>query len=149
MSIQEQLEALGYYTIEDRVTDVQSSLIELESVVGRLPDTYRRFAETYGVLGFEDYVYFTLPDESRVIMDVFFAVCPGDDYDIRENYEMHLGRIPDGMLPVGSDPGGNLVCISIVGDRIDSVLFWNHETEKVIHVTDSFEGFVGSLVRDE
>ena len=36
-------------------------------------------------------------------------------------------RIPEGVLPIAHDAGGNLVCLDVAGKFPGSVWFWDHE----------------------
>lgn len=39
----------------------------------------------------------------------------------------YRGRIPDGVLPIADDAGGNQVCLAVAGEFPGSVWFWDHE----------------------
>jgi hypothetical protein len=67
------------------------------------------------------------------------------------------GRVPDGMLPIGTDPFGNLYCLGIAGRFRPKVWFWDHEgeahegepprTDNLTLVAPSFASFIGKLRR--
>lgn len=71
-------------------------------------------------------------------------------------YKLDEARVPDPMVPIAHDPGGNLVCISVTGEDAGKVYFCDHEgeyangqrnrTESNVHlVADSFTEFITSL----
>ena len=64
------------------------------------------------------------PDAAGV--SLLFGLCDDEDRDLRAQRESYEGRIPDGFLAVGSDGGGNLICLRISDG---SVFFWDHEGE--------------------
>jgi hypothetical protein len=49
------------------------------------------------------------------------------------SFELHYrgsrGRMPPNIIPIGSDPGGNQICISVSGPDQGHVYFWDHEKE--------------------
>ena len=58
-------------------------------------------------------------------------------------------RIPEGLIPFGESPGGNLVCWSARSDDGGSVWFWDHEYElagtAVSRIADSISTFFAAL----
>jgi len=60
----------------------------------------------------------------------FFGAYTGQDYnDVAEAARRHAGRLPSEFIPVGDDPGGNLVVLAVSGADIGSIWFWDHENE--------------------
>ena len=54
-----------------------------------------------------------------------------------------LNAISDrNLLPFGIDPFGNYICYSL---NNNSVIFWDHETDGVIPVSDNLSSFLDSL----
>jgi hypothetical protein len=41
----------------------------------------------------------------------------------------YAGRVPDGLLPIGTDPFGNVFCLGLGGAWRGKVWFWDHESE--------------------
>lgn len=69
------------------------------------------------------------------------------------NYETlaHRGLIPNGMIPIACDPGGNLVLLEVARPTRGRVWFWDHEQsgdpdKAVSLLANSFTEFVESLV---
>ncbi len=69
----------------------------------------------------------------------------------------HRTSIPDDLLPIGVDWGGNYLCIAIKGKNLGRVYFWSHEEQgeigvgeipgdrNVYFVSNSFNEFIKSL----
>jgi SMI1 / KNR4 family (SUKH-1) len=82
-----------------------------------------------------------------------------DEYDNLEtyikNFKVNQKRLPDNLIPVCNDPGGNLFCISTYGDDEGKIYFWEHEFEvedgeepnysNVFFVANSLEDFIDNL----
>jgi hypothetical protein len=43
--------------------------------------------------------------------------------------KVYEGRMPEGLLPIGSDPFGNVYCLGLSGRWRGKVWFWDHEAE--------------------
>lgn len=41
--------------------------------------------------------------------------------------------MPAGLLPIGSDPGGNLICLACAGEKARQVFFWERVKEANVH----------------
>jgi len=68
------------------------------------------------------------------------------------NYKVTRRALPTNLIPIGHDPGGNLICLSVQGEDTGAVYFWDHEKETSpptyanLHlIADSFEGLLDSL----
>lgn len=101
---------------------------------GSLPDDYRYFLSKYGggMLSSEDgtikvAVAEPCPWGDLVRPELFYALLPGHRYDLEVQLETYRGRIPDGVLPIADDPGGNQTCLDVAGAFPGSVWFWDHE----------------------
>ncbi len=71
---------------------------------------------------------------------------------MKEVFEMYIlnKRLPEYLLPLAIDSGGNLICISSREDGTHGcVYFWDHELEgiskNIIPITYSFNAFLDSL----
>ena len=69
------------------------------------------------------------------MVDWFLAVYEGENDNFEEYFDTYKGdeqRLPENLVPIAHDPGGNLVCISVSGDDEGAVFFfWDHEHEEV------------------
>ena len=86
------------------------------------------------------------------IVDWFLAIYEGENDNFEEYYDTYKideNRIPENLVPIAHDPGGNLICISVSGDDEGAVFFWDHEHEEDgdnIHlIADSFDEFLSGL----
>lgn len=76
-----------------------------------------------------------------------------------ETYKVERQRLPDELIPVANDPGGNLICIAVSGDCTGAVYFWDHDTEcddgevptyeNVFLIANTFKEFLISLFSEE
>lgn len=118
-----------------------ADLLKLQKSFGySLPKDYTLFLQNYGGGSFARPVVAPIqepksPHETTVGPGVFFGFyrkSEGEfhDYDIRENLADYEDRMPPHMLPVGEDPGGNLICVSCGGNDFGKVYFWDHEEEE-------------------
>jgi cell wall assembly regulator SMI1 len=85
----------------------------------------------------------------------FFGIHNGQNYNLSQKYSVYQGRIPSNFLPIAGDPGGNLLCLSISGEDVGNVYFWDHEDEasegelpdytNVYFIADSFTDLMNGL----
>ena len=64
-------------------------------------------------------------------------------------------RMPEELVPIAHDPGGNQICIAVAGPKTGAVYFWDHEEEadddetpgydNVYLIANSFNEFLNSL----
>ncbi|AZZ95517.1 SMI1/KNR4 family protein [Hahella sp. KA22] len=73
---------------------------------------------------------FLFKDESDgSIVDRFFGVDVEEHSDLEHYFSVYRTRIPNYMFPIGRDPGGNLILIGVLGDKVGKIYFWDHEEE--------------------
>lgn len=109
--------------------------VELDSLERRLgvkfPEDYREFLMKYNG-------GYPVPDGFRFFgrevgssVHHFLRVRGGDESESLEYAaDVFAGRVPSGLFPVARDPGGNLICIGVLGGAFESqVVFWDHEGE--------------------
>ncbi len=80
-------------------------------------------------------------------------------YQAVKTYKIFQKRLPDNLLPIANDPGGNLICLSLIGNDLGSIYFWNHDWEADDHeeptyeniflIATSFTEFIDSLTLDD
>ena len=51
----------------------------------------------------------------------------------------------DNLIPIGRDPFGNLIAFKIAVGQVDSVVFWDHEKNKISKISSSFAEFLNKL----
>jgi len=52
-----------------------------------------------------------------------------DTYDLRWALGCYLGRMPQGLLPIGDNGSGDQFCMWLVGEERGAVVLWDHEAE--------------------
>lgn len=107
----------------------EADIAVLEAEFGKLPLEYRDFLRNFnGGVPVPNVV--ATKDNERVI-NFFFPIkypknYPGGFYACAEDYAM---RIPDGMLPIASSGGGDLILIQSGEENHGKVYYWDHELE--------------------
>jgi hypothetical protein len=95
------------------------------------------------------------PSGSQGILDWLFGIHAGRHYSLLHEAAVTKGRVPAELLPIGEDPGGNLICLAISGPNRNKVFFWILEDEadedepptysNVYFVANSFTDLLESL----
>jgi hypothetical protein len=57
---------------------------------------------------------------------------------------MRNSGYPENLIPFARDPFGNLICFDFTNSGY-SIVFWNHEDDKLEKISDTFSGFLASL----
>src|SRR4029450_8976285 len=58
-----------------------------------------------------------------------FSVIDPSRFDMEEMLSVLEGRLPNGAVPIASDPAGNYVLLGTTGTTRGKVYFWDHEQE--------------------
>lgn len=134
-----------------------------ERVGATLPEGYRRFLTMYGGGMFgEDVYYSDQKQDGPVLFGWFF-----DPEEVLDAIESFSEVIPESMIPIGEDGGGNLYCLGVKGGDENGVYFhdhgvgWRADAEEhvergeevppdiryqtVYRISDTFEDFVASM----
>lgn len=128
----------------------EEDVLDLERRLGReLPREYRGFLLQHNG-GKPHSRVFDMPMLNDVDeIGYLYGINVSQYYDLSYMLEIYQGRIPDTLLPVADDPGGNQICISLGKDDLGAIYFWDHELEfegsAATRIADSFDAFVGSL----
>jgi hypothetical protein len=139
---------------------LNNNIIEaLEQLWGfRLPNEYKNFLIEYngGEPVPNGFSFKNLPENGSYI-DVFFGILKHDNNNLLVNMEMYKNRIPNNFIPIGDDPGGNLILISVKNKDRGKIYFWDHEMEanteageiadytNLTLIADSFDEFMNGL----
>jgi len=126
-------------------TEVDVTHFEM-AIAARLPDDYRDFLLRYNG-GYPSPNGFRGGEE---VLNHFFGLWQ-KHADL--NYELlaHRGFIPEGMIPIASDPFGNAILLEVTRPNRGRIWFWDHErsgepAQAVSLLADTFTKFVESLV---
>jgi cell wall assembly regulator SMI1 len=121
-----------------------------------LPDVYKEFLLQYngGRPDNKNNTFYILQQSGSDILNFFFGlnIIDFECYDLLTHRSWMVGRMPISLLCIGSDPGGNLICISLAIKTYGQIYFWDHELEGSVNVfflSNSFEEFVNSLEDEE
>ena len=137
----------------------ETDIAKVEKKLGaELPTDYREFLLTTNGGRPEPNIFIahTRPGGSREVLAWFFCIKEDDSNDLLENVDIFQNRLPESLLPIATDPFGNIICLSIEGRDRGKVYFWDHEKEavkvdpfgydNVYFIADSFEEFLKSLL---
>ena len=134
----------------------EARLAQFEAQIGyRLPEDYRRFLLEHNG-GVPSPNCFTISaEQGNDVLVGFFGLHSGQSYlRIDEAVEMIDDRLFPGLLPIGTDPFGNCMCVGLVEPYRGRVYFWDHEvaseldvpgSKGVILVAESFQAFLDSM----
>jgi hypothetical protein len=101
----------------------ENQLKEVESRInGKLPRSYREMLKTLGGVFFATEVYYQDPQEKVPVMFGGFY----EFHELLDSIEAHEEVLPDGIIPIGDDGGGNLYCLGLKGDDSGKVFFHDH-----------------------
>lgn len=161
---QTKIESLNYYHIWGDNTSINNTTEKIKIfeklIENELPSGYKEFLLNYNCIAFEQYVVFPFlelyPRDEKSMIDIFFGLLSGDSYDLMENYNDYQGRMPSDFIPIASDPGGNILCISVSNSSKGRIFFWDHEDEEIFEdgsctnqniylVAESFDELIDSL----
>jgi cell wall assembly regulator SMI1 len=127
-----------------------------------LPDEYRSFLLKHNGGRPRPKCVFHFKNENGKscdsMVDWFLAIYDGEHDNFETYYKLYKARearLPKELIPIAHDPGGNLICIAVSGEKKGSVFFWDHEKEADEHepadyrnvylITNSFNEFIASL----
>jgi hypothetical protein len=133
------------------------SVLEDVLEVNQLPKCYSDFLMAFNGGYPEECLLFTFGSSSQESdLNILFPLV-GHEYGERLlNIIMtYKGRIPNELLPIGSDSGGNIICLTITGENREKVYLWDHsqesenmESRNLELIADSFECFIEKLKVD-
>jgi hypothetical protein len=126
-----------------------------DTLLSTLPRTYKEFLCRYSVgLMPVTYPLIDLQPSARETIEIFYGASSDPIYDLLVNINEYRNRMPKTVIPIGSDAGGNQICLGISGTVRDKVYFWEFEKEVVDGEPDfsnmrlishSFEAFILSM----
>lgn len=139
------------FTLSNKDVD-ESDITAAENEIGfDFPATYRQFIlSNNGGLSTE--CIFDIPNRGKSSV-VFYGIHTGKDHsDLVITQKAYKHRLPDHVLPIGVDPGGNLICLAAEVGNEWKVYFWDHEQEnsppelsRMYKLANSFSEFIDSL----
>ncbi|MBC1436124.1 SMI1/KNR4 family protein [Listeria rocourtiae] len=134
----------------------EEDIQKFESINGvALPRVYRLFLKENNGGETEPNLFFISENQGASVLDSFFGL--GDIYgNLQDFIDIYDGRLPDDFIPIGNDPGGNAICVSINEDNSDNIYFWDHEEEtenpnemsNVFLLANDIEEFINNFYED-
>ena len=81
----------------------------------------------------------------------FYGIGTGDSCDLDAVRDTFSDVIPKDVVAIGSDPGGNQVCLRLSSGRVGEVLFLDHEDLKrrLRVIAGDFSTFLSDLKPDD
>lgn len=109
----------------------ESDVRKFESLIeARLPEDYRAFLLEHNGGETDPNIFFISEEQGSDILDRLLALIKEPEHSsLYWSYDCYLGRMPSNIIPIGDDPGGNNVCISVSGADYGSIYFWDHDGE--------------------
>jgi hypothetical protein len=93
-----------------------------------LPPKYKKFLlESNG--GAPEPNVFETGEPGISCVNGLFGIYTGGYEDVGVRMGVFDGRLPNGFIPVGDDPSGNLICLGITHRYYEKIYFWDHEEE--------------------
>lgn len=128
-------------------------------VDGNFPKEYKDFLLEHNG-GYPVPNYFNIPSiKDSSIVDCLYHLHSRDSTNcLTRKYKVFRDRMPPEIIPIGSDPGGNQICMAITGKHYGTIYFWDHECEadeekpsySNVHIVASrFSEFLSSLEKSE
>jgi hypothetical protein len=71
---------------------------------------------------------------------------------VLHNLNRYLEDLPSGVIPIGDDEFGNLVCLDLTDENYGKIYYWQHdadEDEPLLLVANSFDDFIMGLEKYE
>lgn len=138
----------------------EDRLHRLETALGqRLPDDYRAFLIEHNGGQPEPSLFTISEEEGSDVVQEFLGLHDGPRFlQLDNTWADHREWMPETLLPIALDPGGNMVCLGVSGEERGAVYFWDHELapgeggietfENSTPIAASFAAFVDGLYSD-
>lgn len=106
----------------------QKDLLEVEEKIGcQLPDEYKSFLLKHN--GGRPVIDGVRHNNEHFDYVGYFYAIRGEMYhdDLSRQVGEYKDMIPEGYLPIGESPGGDVFCISLKASTKGSIFHWDHE----------------------
>ncbi len=134
----------------------ENAVLVLEGFLGvKLPEDYRRYLLEDSNKRPEKNV-FLIPGQGDDAINKFFSLTSKNKEEtIPYQLNQYKNRMPEEMLPIGNDAGGNIIALSTKGKKRGGIFFWDHDREadqepqpyyeNLILISDNFSSFLEQL----
>ncbi|SDY22073.1 SMI1/KNR4 family protein [Thermoactinomyces sp. DSM 45892] len=94
----------------------------------QLPKEYKSFLLKFNG-GYTVLPLFRISDEQGVsVVNNLFGT--GSSHrNLQKVIDILEDRMPEGFIPIGDDPSGNMICVGTKAPYYDHIYFWDHEEE--------------------
>jgi hypothetical protein len=75
----------------------------------------------------------------------FYGLTSEEVTDLSHTYDVFSDRLPSYLIPVAMIEGGNLLCMNLTEEKYGSIIYYDHETECLFPVSQSFDEFLEIL----
>jgi hypothetical protein len=126
------LQRFGFYRLDPSAPLPNRDAVMAEAAIAGfvLPDDYAYFCSCYGAGAFDRHAMLPLPAGCPLgpdfRLDILYAIGARDDCNplalLNETYQ---DRLPPALLPIGTDPGGNLLLLGT--EHGTGIHVWDHE----------------------
>lgn len=89
-------------------------------------------------------VFDTIKNQERILKSLL-SFCENKNENIFAVTEWLKDRIPKELIPFANDPSGNYICFEYANDNNPKVVYWNHETNEIEYVAESFSELLDKL----
>ena len=131
---------------------------KFEKCIGTsLPPAYGKYLLSQNGGFPSDYLMFRIPgladDKGGVMLGAMYGIGErGNGLDLETQYQELNDVIPHGHIPIGEDPGGNLLLVAIHEPFKDQIVFWDRIGllarelgQNLFQVADDINQFLASL----
>ena len=142
-----------------------AQIAEIEKIIGtKLPRDYQHFLAQFGHAMFAEEVSCT-----SLTNPIWFGTFFSFDQLVK-TIDAKIEVLPETLIPIGGDGGGNLFCLGVKGDDLGRVYFHNHSIgwhadaerlseagemvppdiryQTVIKIADTFEQFIHNMEKE-
>jgi hypothetical protein len=94
------------------------------------------------------------PYDNKSMLHYFFGVTDGELGNLAKWIKLQEDKLPEDLIPIGIDLGGNLLCLSVRGDFYGKIYFWDADIPEddeeippteIFFVADSFTALLESF----
>lgn len=120
--------------LKSNPTTDEESVKAFEEMIGfRLPADYRSFLLTTNGGQKPNPEGFKTETGERSMLSYLYPVGDGRGYDLQAHFLHMRSELPNGVIRIGEDIGGNPICLVVTGEDKGAVLFMDHEVETGLH----------------
>lgn len=119
-----------------------------EKIKTRLPEDYRNFILDFNGGFPTPNIFYISPYQQESRLSIFYGITSKKSCDIWANALNSYEDMGRSFLPIGEDPGGNQIYISLHPDTLGRIYFRDHElyaSESLTLIANSFSEFLQNL----